>query len=83
MQTSYFGYFGHAWLHTPKMIVSTCRRLQCLSVSQKYTSSFPSLLRYYTLKNPAISLSDSILADNSRTRILPDMGLVVKYQQQY
>ena len=25
MQTSYFGYFGHAWLCTPKMIVSTCK----------------------------------------------------------
>ena len=30
MQT-YFGYFGHAWLHTPTMIVSTCKRLWCLS----------------------------------------------------
>ena len=26
----YFGYFQHAWLNTPNMIVSTCRRLQCL-----------------------------------------------------
>ena len=34
-QTSYFGYFGHAWLHKPKMIVSTCRRPQCLSACQK------------------------------------------------
>ena len=24
---TYFGYFGHAWLHIPKMIVLTCRRL--------------------------------------------------------
>ena len=34
---SYFGYFGHAWshTHTPKMIVSTCRRLRGLSASQK------------------------------------------------
>ena len=38
---------------------------------------------YYILKNPAIWLADSILAHNSRARILPDMGLVVKYQQQY
>ena len=83
MQTSYFGYFGHAWLHTPKLIVSTCRRLRCLSACQKYTSSFSSFLRYYILKNPTIWLADSILAHNSRTRILPDMGLVVKYQQQY
>ena len=83
MQTSYFGHFGHAWLHTPKLIVSTCRKLRCLSACQKYTSSFSYFLRYYILKNPTIWLADSILAHNSRTRILPDMGLVVKYQQQY
>ena len=28
-------YFEHTWLHTPKMIVSTCRRLRCLSAYQK------------------------------------------------
>ena len=60
MQTSYFGYFGHAWLHTPKMIVSTCTRLWCLSVCKKQTSSFTSFLRYYILKNPAIWLADNI-----------------------
>ena len=32
---TYLGYFGHAWLHTPKMIVSTFRRLRCLSAWQK------------------------------------------------
>ena len=80
---SYFAYSGHACLCKPKQIVSTCRRLRCLSASQKYTSSFISFLRYYILKNPAILLADSILAHNSRTRILPDMRLVVKYQQQY
>ena len=57
MQTSYFGYFGHAWLHTPKMIVSTCTRLWCLSVCKKQTSSFILFLRYYILKNPAIWLA--------------------------
>ena len=40
MQTSYFGYFRHAWLHTPKMILSTCRKPRCLSACQNYTSSF-------------------------------------------
>ena len=30
MQT-YSGYFRHAWLHSPKMIVLTCRRPRCLS----------------------------------------------------
>ena len=34
MQTSYFGYFGYASFHT-QMIVSTCRRLICLSTCQK------------------------------------------------
>ena len=33
--TSYFGYFEHAWLRTPRMIVSTCRKFQFLSVCQK------------------------------------------------
>ena len=51
IQTCYFGYFGHAQLHTPKMIASTCRRRRCLSASQKQTSSFTSFLRYYILKN--------------------------------
>ena len=72
------GYFGHVCLCTTKMIVSTCGTLQSLSASQKYTSSF-TFLRYYILKNPAIPLADSTLANNSRTRILPDMELV-KYQ---
>ena len=71
---TYFGYFGHAWLYTPKMIVPTCGRLRCASACQKWTSSFTSFLRYYILKNLAIWLADSILAHNSRTRILPDMG---------
>ena len=30
-----FGYFGHAWIHTPKMIVSICRKLWCLSACHK------------------------------------------------
>ena len=79
----FFWCFGHAWLHTPKMIVSTCRRLQCLAACQKYTSLFTSFLRYYILKNSAIWLADNILVNTSRARILPGMGLVVKYQQQY
>ena len=38
--------------------------------------SFIYLLGYYILKNRAIWFTDSILTHNSRTRILPDMGLV-------
>ena len=79
MQT-YFGYFRYAWLHAPKIIVSTCRGLWCLSSCQKCTSWFTSFLRYYILKNPVIWLADSILAHNLRLRILPNIGFVVKYQ---
>ena len=36
-----FGYFGHVWLRTPKMLVSTCRKLRCLSAYQKnFTGHF-------------------------------------------
>ena len=52
MKTFYFGYFGHSWLRSPKIIISTCRRLQPLSECQ--TSLFASFLRYYIFKNPAI-----------------------------
>ena len=31
---TYFGYFGHVWSYITKMIVSTFRRLQCLSSCQ-------------------------------------------------
>ena len=47
----------------------------------KKTFSIHFFLEIYILKNPTIWLADSILAHNLRTRILPDMGLVVKYQQ--
>ena len=55
MQT-YFGYFGHAWLHSPKMIVSSSWRLQCLSACKKINSIIQ-FLEYCILKNPAISLA--------------------------
>ena len=64
-----FWEFGHVWLCTPKMIVSIHTKLHCLSACQK-KSLFTSFLRYYTLKNPAIWLANSILDHNSRTRIL-------------
>ena len=48
---TYFGYFGHAWLHSTKMIVSPpCRRLQCLSACRKETSSFTSFIRWISWK---------------------------------
>ena len=79
MQTDFVS-FGHSWLYTSKtMIISTCIRLQCLSVSQKSASTFTSFSRYYVLKNPAIWLAENILAYNSRPRILSDLGLMLKY----
>ena len=69
METSYFGLFGHVWIFTPKMVVSTCRKFQCFSKWQKYTP-FTSSLRYYILKNPAARLENGISAHNSRTRII-------------
>ena len=80
IQTSYFGYFGHPWLRTSKMIVSTCRKLRYLSACQKWTLSFHSFLRYYILNNLAIWLAVNNLAHNSRSRILTVMELVAKYQ---
>ena len=75
---TYFGYIGHVWLHKPKMIASTCRRLWFLCVCHDKNSSFTSFLRYHILRNPAIWLAHSILAHKLRTRILQDMGLVMK-----
>ena len=40
LQTCYFGYSGHAWLRTPKVILSPCRKLSCLSADKNSTSSF-------------------------------------------
>ena len=58
------------------MILSTCRKLRCLSACQKQTSSFTSFLRYYILKSPATWLANSTLTHNLRTWILPDIGLL-------
>ena len=46
LQTCYFGYFGHTWLHTIKVILSTCRKLVCLSAGKKSTSSPTFFWRY-------------------------------------
>ena len=35
LQTCYFGYFRHAWLLTPKVILSTCRKVSCLPAGKK------------------------------------------------
>ena len=66
------------WSHPPKTIVSTCRKIWCLSTCKKSTWSLFSFLRNYTLKNPANWLAKSILVHNLRARISPDKGFVVK-----
>ena len=38
LQTCYFGYFGHAWLLAPKVTLTTCRKILCLSAGKKSTS---------------------------------------------
>ena len=62
----YFGYFEHTWLHSSKIIVPNCRRLQWLFACKIQTSSFTTSLRYCILKNPEIWLAGSIFAHNSR-----------------
>ena len=39
LQICYSGYFGKAYLHTPRMILATCRKLSYLSASKITTSS--------------------------------------------
>ena len=38
--------FGHAWSCPPRLIVSTYRKILCLSACKKSTSSHPSFLRH-------------------------------------
>ena len=45
-QTCYLGYFRHAWLCTPIEILSTRRKLSCLSAAKKSTSSPKFFWRY-------------------------------------
>ena len=39
LQVYCFGYFGHAWMNKPKVILSTCRKASCLFPGKKSTSS--------------------------------------------
>ena len=43
----HFGYFGHAWPHTPKMIITIWRNLWRLSVGKRSSLSFTFSFRYY------------------------------------
>ena len=50
MQTCYFENFGHAWPCTPKMIVSTWRKLWCLDAGKKSTLSLTYISWYILYK---------------------------------
>ena len=62
-------------MHTQNVL-----KLQCLSTYHKYTSSLTFFLKYCILKDYAMRLANIVLAQNFRTKILPDMVLVVKNQ---
>ena len=65
-------------MHTESDSISLQKTLMLICIPKMNLTT--SSLRYYIWSNPAIWLGDSILANNSRTRILSNMGLVVKYQ---
>ena len=44
---AFFGWFRHAWSHTPKMIIAIWRYLLHISVGKRSSSSFRFSLRYY------------------------------------
>ena len=46
----YFRYFGYVWLRTPKMVVSTCRKLQCLGLVMKYQKTISFHFRLFLRK---------------------------------
>ena len=54
-----------------------------LNYMQKINLIYYFFLRYYSLKNLAICLAESILVHNLRTRILPDKGFGVKYKLKF
>ena len=58
MQT-YFGYFGQTWLHTPKMIVSTCT-LECginVPLAINFSKIFPQHIIFPTPPYPLVIIS--------------------------
>ena len=77
----YLGYFGHTWVRPPKGIGPTCRKLWCLSANKNSTWFLNFLKRYYTLKNPTIWLVNNILGNNSRIKILLNMGFPIESQE--
>ena len=53
LQTYYFGYFGHASLRTPKMILLTYRKRSCLPAGKESLSSPTLFWRYCKLQRHA------------------------------
>lgn len=50
---------AHGWPHQPKILVWTCRKLNCLTIYNKLVSSLSFFVRF--LRNPTIGLAKSIL----------------------
>ena len=51
-----------------------------LTACKKLTEQINTLMRYCSLKNPAIWLDGNILAYNLKTRMLADLGFVIENQ---
>ena len=73
---TYFGYFGHACFHSPKMIVSSCGKLRYLSTCKNKLHN--SLLTILHFKESCNLIGWQHFGHNSRPKILPDM--LLKYQ---
>ena len=79
LQTCYFGYFDDAWLHTPKVLLSTCKELSRLSTSKKSSSShvFLEILQGYTNLFWVLLACLPMIASTCRT--LPCLWACQKY----
>ena len=67
---TYFGYFGHACFHSPKMIVSSCGKLRYLSTCKNKLHN--SLLTILHFKESCNLIGWQHFGHNSRPKFLPD-----------
>ena len=79
LHANLWGTLGMPGCTLPKWKHQLVRKVHVYLHAKNKLHPFTSFLRYYILKNPENWLADSILAHNSRSRILPDVGLVVKF----
>ena len=67
--------------HPPKAIAPTCRKQLVTSIKQKFYFKNPSFFLVILPFKEYCNLIDHILGNNSRTRILPDMGFAMESQE--